>query len=179
MGEYDISDYGYYIHPKEGKVHYESNDEIWWEHLGNPALPVLLKEILKNQKWKELMFSKYIPEDLAKEIMDDNVWAAMLIYGCPPEYMYDLFADYIQPVEWLMISTNPHTPEFLDKHSKNIVFIHLAMAQHHRLPEWFIEKYLDKLDWKELVQYQNLSTPFIVKHIMDIPQECWPLIWEK
>jgi hypothetical protein len=52
---------------------------------------------------------------------------------------------------------------FLRKHIDKISFENLAL--HMPLEESFIDEFQDKLDWAQVIGYQNLSIDFIKKHL--------------
>jgi len=171
MGNYEFSNPPYGHHIMTGKIHYESNDEIQWENIVNEKLLEFLETLYFCKDWQLCMYNKYIPEQIIKKYFNDIDILCMLEYGNPDEHLLESISYLFNILHWRYVFMKPHTAEFIDKFSNNVDFECIAID--NRLPEWFIDKYKDKLFWEDICMFQQLSIDFIENHLSYLTDTCW------
>jgi hypothetical protein len=63
--------------------------------------------------------------------------------------------------------------EFIERHIERInksSYGWVVLSGYQQLPEWFIDKYADKVSWHDISLFQQLTPEFIVKHIDKIEE---------
>ena len=55
------------------------------------------------------------------------------------------------------------SPEIIDEFAEQLDWYHLC--EHQVLPEWLMNKYIEKLNWGQVSWYQKMSSEFIVAHL--------------
>jgi DNA-directed RNA polymerase subunit RPC12/RpoP len=119
----------------------------WWKICEEQQLPewfiekyeqyVDWLEVYQHQKLSEQFIEKRIPD------LDEAAWSRILMY------------------QKLSIEFIERHIERINKSSHN----RTILSGYQQLPEWFIEKYSDKVNWFSISLFQQLTPEFIAKHI--------------